>query len=161
MLDCPATDLSPVGELKELVWLEMPRTYIKSIAPLVSCTALRDLNITWSRLESEEETFETLMQMPWLERVWFGHGELTEEHLAELRETYPDILYHEVFIYEFFCEDPWRFDQDYYDMRDLLGMFYMDRVTRINYKIIDGVRYELDPAFIAAQGDTSHDKDRW
>ena len=57
-------------------------------------------------------------------------------------------------------DDPWRFDQDYYDMRDAMNMFYMSCGARINYKIIDGVRYDLDPEFIAQQGDTTFDKMR-
>ena len=35
-----------------------------------------------------------------------------------------------------------------------------EEFPRINFKIIDGVRYDLDPEFIAQQGDTTHDRER-
>ena len=45
-------------------------------------------------------------------------------------------------------------------MRDLLNLFYMDGGGRINYKVIDGVRIDLDPEFLAQQGDNSMDRSR-
>ena len=81
--------------------------------------------------------------------------------LKILQDANPDLLVHVVVgPTTSSSEDPWRFDQDYYDMRDEMNMFYMDGVGYIDYKIIDGVRYELDPEFLAQQGDTSPDRDR-
>ena len=46
-------------------------------------------------------------------------------------------------------------------MRDALGyMFYMNGTGGINYKIIDGVRYELDPEFLAKQDHGKLDRTR-
>ena len=66
-----------------------------------------------------------------------------------------------MYIWDQSNEDPWRYDQDYYDMRDALGyMFYMNGTGGINYKIIDGVRYELDPEFLAKQDHGKLDRTR-
>ena len=155
-----AKDLSPVGSLKNLKWLEMNRESAPSIAALKGCTGLRDLNISFMPLESQEDTYETILAMPWLERVWFSRAQLTEEQERKLLEANPNLMMKGVYDWNQSNADPWRFDQDYYDMRDLLGMFYMNGTGRINYKIIDGVRYDLDPEFIAQQGDATHDRER-
>ena len=161
LLDNHAPDLTPVGALPNLIWLELNRANIPSIAPLKECKSLRDLNITFMGLVSQEDTFETLMEMDWLEKVWFSRPLLTPDQEAKLQAAHPNCNYHVVYIWDQSNEDPWRYDQDYYDMRDALGnMFYMNGTGAINYKIIDGVRYELDPEFLASQDHGEHDRDR-
>lgn len=160
LLDCRAQDLTPIGSLKQLVWLELNRASAPSIAPLVECTSLRDLNITFMSLASQEDTYETLMAMPWLERVWFSRAQLTTEQEESLREANPDWIMYAAYTWVQSNANPWRFDQDYYDMRDLMGMFYMDESGWIDYKIIDGVRYDLSEEFLASQQTTENDRDR-
>lgn len=161
LLDCHALDLSPIASCDELIWLELNRAYTTSIAPLKDCKGLRDLNITCMTLLQPEDTFATLMEMDQLERVWFSYGVLTGAEQQQLQEAHPDIVYHGVEGWLQSNEDPWRYDQDYYDMRDALGhMFYMNGTGIITYKMIDGVRYELDPEFIATMDWGEHDKDR-
>lgn len=161
LLDCHALDLSPIASCDELIWLELNRAYTTSIAPLKDCKGLRDLNITCMTLLQPEDTFATLMEMDQLERVWFSYGVLTGAEQQRLQEAHPDIVYHGVEGWLQSNEDPWRYDQDYYDMRDALGhMFYMNGTGIITYKMIDGVRYELDPEFIATMDWGEHDKDR-
>ena len=110
-------------------------------------------------LDSDSAT-ETLCAMPWLERLWYSAPEFSDAQVAAIQEANPDLYMQAVPSWANSCMNPWRYDQDYYDMRDVMNMFYMDDSGRIDYKIIDGVRYELDPEFIANQGDTTHDKDR-
>lgn len=160
LLDCRADDLTPIGSLQELIWLELNRASGKSIAPLANCPNLHDLNMTFMDYTNPQENFETLMAMPQLERVWFSRPLLTDDQIAELQAKYPDTVYHMVYTWVQSNENPWRFDQDYYDMRDVMNMFYMDESGYISYKIIDGVRYDLDPEFLASQGNTDHDRDR-
>ena len=108
-----------------------------------------------------EDTFATLMEMDQIERVWFSYGVLTAEEQEKLQEAHPDIVYHGVYDWLQSNEDPWRYDQDYYDMRDALGhMFYMNGTGIIHCKIIDGVRYPLDPEFEATMDWGEHDRDR-
>ena len=153
-------DLSPLSTCKNLVWVELNHSWATSdITPLKDCTGLRDLNITDMPLDSESAT-ETLCAMPWLERLWYSAPEFSDAQVAAIQEANPDLYMQAVPSWANSCMNPWRYDQDYYDMRDVMNMFYMDDTGRIDYKIIDGVRYELDPEFIANQGDTSHDRDR-
>lgn len=161
LLDCHALDLSPIASCDDLIWLELNRAYATSIAPLKDCKGLRDLNITFMTLLQPEDTFATLMEMDQIERVWFSYGVLTAEEQEKLQEAHPDIVYHGVYDWVQSNEDPWRYDQDYYDMRDALGhMFYMNGTGIIHCKIIDGVRYPLDPEFEATMDWGEHDRDR-
>ena len=161
LLDSHALDLSPIASCDNLVWLELNRAYATSIAPLKDCKSLRDLNITFMTLLQPEDTFQTLMEMDKIERVWFSYGVLTQEQQEKLQEAHPDIVYHGVYEWVQSNEDPWRFDQDYYDMRDALGhMFYMSGTGKIHCKIIDGVRYPLDPEFEATMDWGLNDKER-
>ena len=153
-------DLSPLSTCKNLIWVELNHSWATSdITPLKDCTGLRDLNITDMPLDSDSAT-ETLCAMPWLERLWYSAPEFSDAQVAAIQEANPDLYMQAVPSWANSCMNPWRYDQDYYDMRDVMNMFYMDDSGRIDYKIIDGVRYELDPEFIANQGDTTHDKDR-
>ena len=46
----------------------------------------------------------------------------------------------------------WRYHERYYEMRDLLGVFYMGGLGGRQYsKIIDGVEYPLSEEFLAQQ----------
>ncbi len=159
LMDCKASDLTPLASCDKLIWLELNQATVTDISPLKECHALTDLNIVYNSYLDQEITFKTVLDMPWLERLWYSYGEFTNEQLVEIQKNNPNLLLH-MMVNGNACEDPWRFDADYYDMRDAMNMFYMDENYRINYKIIDGVRYELDPEFIANQGDTSHDRDR-
>ena len=161
LLDCNTADLSPIASCDNLVWLELNRAKADSIAPLKDCKSLRDLNITFMTLQRPEDTYDTLLEMTQLERVWASYGVLSEEEAAQLHEINPDITYHIVYDWVQSNEDPWRYDQDYYDMRDALGhMFYMNGTGIIHCKIIDGVRYDLDPEFEATMDYGEHDRDR-
>ena len=165
LLRWKATDLTPIGSLKHLKWLELNgMDYAKSLAPLKDCTSLTDLNITCMNALStsnkvKEETYETILAMPSLERLWICN-ELTVDQQNKLKEARPDLMVVRVPGWEYSTLNPWRFDEDYYAMRDLLGLFYMDQGGRVNFKVIDGVRVDLDPAFIAQQGDGSMDRFR-
>lgn len=160
LMSCVASDLTPVASCSELVWLELNHASSPDISPLKSCTKLTDLNVADTKLDSQVAC-DTINAMPQLERLWYSNRQFTDEQIRSMAETNPDLLMHRVPGGGNACETPWRFDQDYYDMRDVLNMFYMDENMRVNYKIIDGVRIDLDPEFIANQGDTSHDRDRW
>ena len=159
LLDCAAQDLSPLADCPELVWLELNRAQAHSIAPLAGSKSLRHLNITFMSLYSQEETYNTLKEMTWLERVWFSRPLLTAAQEQQLQSQNPQTMYHVVFVWEQSNENPWRFHELYYEMRDIMNMFYMDGTGAIDYKVIDGVRYDLDPEFLAGQDHGEHDRD--
>lgn len=124
LADDPIHDLSPLSELKELEWLELFNSSVRDLSPLIGCTALRDLNICYIPA-SGEAIVETLSQMPCLRRVWCSGTNLTFDQLDALSDALPDT---EIW-YRAGDESTggtWRYDEDYYAMRDAFHMYYMD-----------------------------------
>ena len=116
-------DITPIGSLKELKYLEIFWTKVEDISPLVNCTKLEDLNICYIYAKPKA-VFPVLMQMPWLQRLWYCGNALTPEQVEQLRENMPDC--------EMYLEPrgeatggTWRTHPHYYEMRDFFGMYYM------------------------------------
>ena len=120
----PIRDLTPISSLHELKYLELFLTKAEDLSPLAECTALQDLNISYVYAKPDN-AFDTLMRMPWLERLWYCGCPLDAEHKALLQANMPG------------CEmylDPhgestgstWRTHEHYYEMRDIFGMRYME-----------------------------------
>lgn len=121
LADTGVSDISPLANLKELVFLEIFISPITDMSPLLGCTALEDLNICYTYGDPE-----VLGQMTWLKRLWWDQSDdrgLTAAQQQRLVEMLPDT---EV---EFNCHSStggtWRFGQRYYEMRDMLGRDYM------------------------------------
>ncbi len=119
--DSQVSDISPVENLKELVFFEMFATNVTDYTPLLGLTALEDLNISYTKGDPE-----IIAQMTWLDRLWWRNYDgrrCTAEEQAMLAEALPD------------CEmrfdagsstgNGWRMGYLYYEMRDFFGMYYM------------------------------------
>ena len=130
--ECAITDISYIGQLKELEWLELFKASIRDISPLVGCTNLKQLNLCY--IYADDSAYDTLVQMPWLERLWYAGNRMSEEQIESLRQALPDT--------QFYVEmgadstgGSWRYHQSYYDMRDAFNMYYMtatgDRTTHV------------------------------
>ncbi len=116
------SDISVIANMPDLYYLELfNNNRIIDLSPLISCKNLKHLNIGYCLFAE----WETLKEMPWLERLWMPHVQISGQGLDELREALPDTL-----IYAPFNDVPgstgggWRTDQSYYDMRDLMEMPY-------------------------------------
>lgn len=112
------SDISPLAGLKNLVYLEMFLTNVTDISTLQSCTSLVDLNMCFVPCID----YKPLFEMTWLENLWWG-GWLMRTYEAEFREALPNTR---------LCHDSasstgggWRELDNYFAMRDLLGMWYM------------------------------------
>ena len=117
-------DLTPVGSLRELKWLEIFWTKAEDLSPLVNCTALRDLNISYVYARGDN-AYAALSQMPWLERLWCCGSNMSNAQIDDLRAKLPDC---EIFA-ERFGESTggsWRYHPHYYEMRDAFEMYYMN-----------------------------------
>ena len=71
-------DLSPLSELKELVFLEVFQTPVMDYRPLLGCTALEDLNLC--------DTYGDpwpVGKMTWLKRLWWDPGTGATAPLAD------------------------------------------------------------------------------
>ena len=120
----PVQDLTPIGSLKELKWLEIFWTKAEDLSPLVNCTALRDLNISYIYARGSN-AFEALSRMPWLERLWCCGSNMSGAQLDSLRQELGSC---EIF-YERYGESTggsWRYHPHYYEMRDAFEMYYMN-----------------------------------
>lgn len=116
------SDISVIANMPDLYYLELfNNNRIIDLSPLVSCRNLKHLNIGYCLFAE----WESLKEMPWLERLWMPHVQISSQGLDELREALPDTL-----VYAPFNDvrgstgGGWRNDQSYYDMRDLMEMPY-------------------------------------
>ena len=122
-------DISPLANCKELVYLELDHCVIHDYTPLQQCTALEDLNINdndWP------VSIEPLLTMTWLKNLWVPTRKYADK--VALTEALPNTRVvvtnpKTTFISKTErCPDGqgWRNLKNYYDMRDFLGMYYMN-----------------------------------
>ncbi len=113
--DTMISDISPLTGLDQLIYLEMFITKVTDLSPLLTCTALQDLNLCYTHADPEPVT-----KMTWLNNLWWAEPPMEE---AEFQQFLPDT--HLMFLHHSSTGNGWRQLQNYYDMRDYLGMHYM------------------------------------
>lgn len=115
LADSGVGDITPLTGLTRLVFLELFQSKVRDYSPLVTCTALEDLNLCYTFGDPEP-----IGQMTWLKRVWWSGWWAGR---AKLPQMLPNTQL------EFDTVSStgagWREGQNYYDMRDLVGMGYM------------------------------------
>ena len=80
------TDIGPVANCKNLVYLECFNTPITDLSPLAGLTKLRDLNLTRDGLVTD---LSPLYDLPHLERFWWGAmDKITVEQKKIMREKH-------------------------------------------------------------------------
>ncbi len=89
-------DISPIGELQDLEYLELFWCAFRDLSPLTKLTKLMDLNICKNTVDD----WRPLMEMKQLKRLWISDlrirvsskktRKMTEAELQELREALPD-----------------------------------------------------------------------
>lgn len=119
LADTDVSDLTPLTGLKNLLWLEIFLCPIEDISPLTTVTSLEDLNLGYTPYEDDT----ALRQMTWLKRLWWSHCRLSMDEREVLRAALPNT--------EIVTNQPsstggtWRKGENYYAMRDMLGLHYM------------------------------------
>lgn len=121
LADTDVADISPLTDLDELIYLEIFMCPIQDYSPLATLDALEDLNICYTYGD-----YEVIAQMTWLDRLWWGQVQsrrITDAQRQYLREQLPNTEIE----YEPHSSTGagWRMGQNYYDMRDIFGMWYM------------------------------------
>ena len=120
LADTICEDFSYISNLTELVYLELFRSEIKDVNLLMNLTKLEELNIGWTHLENPEK----LAEMTWLKRLWATMNGMVGDEYYWLQAAMPDT---EVYVFSLHpTQGGWRQSDRYREMRDLLGMFYMD-----------------------------------
>lgn len=133
LADTGISDLAPLSELKELIYLELFRTPITDYTPLLGCTALQDLNLSFTYGD-----IAPIRQMTWLHNLHWNpgadHPELREqiEALADgelsdtIIETEPDRPRRSI-------GGSWRYLPNYYVFRDLIGGTFLNQGSPYHY----------------------------
>lgn len=117
IVDAPLMYIDSISTCKELIYLEFFWTWINDYTPLLECTAMQDLNV--SRTNGDPMVFK---EMTWLKNLWIDGTDLTDAEKVELEAALPNTYIK--YCYGLMAGNGWRLLQNYYDMRDLLGMPY-------------------------------------
>ena len=120
VVDMPCTDFSPLESLTELVYLEIFLTKFTDHELLLGMTKLEDLNIG----ATPAKDVSALHKLTGLKRLWLPGVPVNNQQFAELQAALPDTQI--VRFARHSTDQGWRNHQNYRDMRDLLGMFYME-----------------------------------
>lgn len=109
------SDLSPLENHGSLIYLELFLSKVKDYSVLTTCKALEDLNLCYTQGDPEP-----IGEMTWLKRLWWSGCWAGRKYLADkLPDTDAEYLSLSS------TGRGWREGQNYYDMRDFIGMDYM------------------------------------
>lgn len=110
-------DLTPLSSCKNLVYLELfINDLIPDLTPLQGCTSLEDLSIADTFVDPTP-----LAQMPWLKNLWvINNSKLTPAVKQLLEESLPNTRVESRS--GFTTGYGWRELQNYYDMREMMGL---------------------------------------
>lgn len=110
------SDLTPLTDHKNLIYLELFLSKVKDYSPLITCKALEDLNLCYTQGD-----YKPIAEITWLKRLWWSGCWKARTKLPELM---PESVTME-FLSLSSTGRGWREGQNYYDMRDFIGMDYM------------------------------------
>lgn len=119
LADTPVSDITPIGTLKELIYLELFKTNVTDYSPLVGCTALQDVNLACTRGDAS-----VFAQMPWLNNLWINSCGVDQQTYQMLLEALPETTIEVESGWH--LGNNWRAMLNYFKMRDLLEMPYYD-----------------------------------
>ena len=108
--------IEPIKHCKKLKFLELDWSPIRDLTPLKECTALEDLN-----LGNTFADFAPVGEMTWLKNLWMIGCSTRARY--EMTQALPDTKV--MVTGEATVANGWRDLDNYYEMRDLLGMYYM------------------------------------
>lgn len=120
LADTPCTDFTPLESLTELIYLEIFMTKFTDHELLLGMTKLEDLNIGATYVKD----VSVLHQMTSLKRLWMPGVLIDNQQYADICAALPNTQI--VRFARHSTDQGWRNHQNYRDMRDLLGMFYME-----------------------------------
>ena len=125
-------DLSPIVNCQELIYLELDWSQVRDFSPLVELKALQDLNVCGTVAD-----VTPLTQLTWLDNLWAAERGYDAKRI--LLEAFPQedevdeegnviVPKSDVYLYIYGGSTrAWRHLPHYYEMRDMLGMYYMDQ----------------------------------
>ena len=128
LLEC-TPDLTIVGNCITLEYLELCDSPLTDFWPLTNLTNLKDLNLSYTPLNLGSLKFgkfgdiTPLLQMTWLDRLWMAYSRIGDDGRATVRAALPatELL----FVSSSSTDRGWRYSPQYFEQRDILGMWYM------------------------------------
>ena len=108
--------IDPISTCKKLKFLELDWSPLKDLSPLVGCTALEDLNLGMTYAD-----FTPIEQMTWLKNLWMVDCSSAARYRMSQVMTDTKVM----IVGAATVANGWRNLENYYAMRDLLGMHYM------------------------------------
>lgn len=128
LLECNP-DLTIVGNCTSLEHLELCDSPVVDFWPLTNLTNLKDLNLSYTPFDLGTHKFSSfgditpLLQMTWLDRLWMTFSRIGDDGRAMMYEALPttELLFQSTSS----TDRGWRYSPQYYEMRDILGMWYM------------------------------------
>ena len=122
LADTQISDISPLAGLQELEYLELFVTNVRDYSPLIQCPNLKDLNICYAAPRDAS----ALVQLTSLENLYIKTGGVPY-YIEELQQALPNTnIVYDSSKDSHSTGDGWRKLPRYYEMRDILGMHYMD-----------------------------------
>lgn len=128
MCQDPVSDISVVANCTSLKVLEIFLTNVSDFWPLTNLTNLEDLNISFTPCMkyghwSDFGDITPLYEMTWLDRLWMTRSGLSTAEQDSLLEALPGTVI--LFYSDGSTNRGWRQSPNYYEQRDLMGMWYM------------------------------------
>lgn len=120
LADTPGTDFSPISACTEMIFLELFLTAFDDTALLADMTKLEDLNLSFSMVRD----ITPLLEMKQLQRLWLPGTMTSPDEQKALKTALPEAKI--IFRSTSSTNEGWRKSPNYYKMRDLLGMWYLD-----------------------------------
>jgi len=108
--------IEPISTCKNLKFLELDWSPIRDLTPLKECTSLEDLN-----LGNTYADFTPVEEMTWLKNLWMIGCSTGARY--RMTNALPDTRV--MVVGDATVANGWRDLDNYYKMRDLLGMHYM------------------------------------
>lgn len=108
--------IEPISTCKNLKFLELDWSPVRDLTPLLGCTALEDLN-----LGKVYADFTPIEQMTWLKNLWMVECSTAARY--KMTQALPGTKV--MVTGAATVANGWRNLENYYAMRDLLGMYYM------------------------------------
>ena len=130
-------DISPIGEMKDLEYLEICKSNVADISPLANCTKLVDLNISTSYIKD----LTPLYGLKNLRRLYLygcdGTGKpIDKNKVRELQEQLPDCKINNTHVN---CGGHWRQHPHYDTLAHMFSYQLLDKPQA--YEPFDDVSY--------------------
>ncbi len=108
--------IEPISTCKKLKFLELDWSPVRDLTPLLGCTALEDLNV--GKVYAD---FTPVGKMTWLKNLWMVDCSTAARY--QMTQALPNTKI--MLSGAATVANGWRDLDNYYEMRDLLGMHYM------------------------------------